>query len=120
VTSSAGALSSTSRSGDNAHLYVSAGIDDASNDAFNSAISACKVRKLISRRCAIAALGRPATMSRRISRSLRVVRTPTASVRRAPRRDEAPSYNRPRCVHGCYLHDGCRTINCPDLERTAP
>jgi hypothetical protein len=44
---------------------------------------------------------------------------PTASVRRAPRRDEAPSYNRPRCVHGCYLHDGCRTINCPDQERTS-
>jgi hypothetical protein len=44
---------------------------------------------------------------------------PTVPVRRAPRRDEAPSYNRPRCVHGCYVHDGCRTINCPDLERAS-
>lgn len=41
---------------------------------------------------------------------------PTSPVRRAPRRDEYPHYNRPRCIHGCYLHDGCRTINCPDQE----
>lgn len=41
---------------------------------------------------------------------------PTVPVRRAPRRAEAPSYNRPRCVHGCYVHDGCRTIGCPDQE----
>ena len=37
-------------------------------------------------------------------------------VRRAPLRDQASAYNRPRCVHGCYVHDGCRTINCPDQE----
>jgi len=45
---------------------------------------------------------------------------PTASVRRAPNRGQAPNYNRPRCLHGCYVHDGCRTINCPDQERTEP
>lgn len=39
---------------------------------------------------------------------------PTMPVRRAPRHDEQPDYNRPRCVHGCYLHDGCRTIGCPE------
>lgn len=38
---------------------------------------------------------------------------PTVPAREAPRRNEAPAYNRPRCVHGCYIHDGCRTINCP-------
>lgn len=27
---------------------------------------------------------------------------------------EEPDCNRPRCVHGCYLHEGCRTIGCPD------
>lgn len=36
-------------------------------------------------------------------------------VRQAPRREEAADYNRPRCVHGCYLHEGCRTVNCPDV-----
>lgn len=39
---------------------------------------------------------------------------PTHPVRRAPRREEEPEHNRPRCVHGCYLADGCRTVNCPD------
>lgn len=39
---------------------------------------------------------------------------PTAGVRRAPRRDEEPECNRPRCLHGCYLDDGCRTVHCPD------
>ena len=39
---------------------------------------------------------------------------PTRPVRRAPHRDEQPDYNRPRCEHGCYLHNGCRTVNCPD------
>lgn len=39
---------------------------------------------------------------------------PTYPVRRAPRRDEEPAYNRSRCVHGCYLHEGCRTIGCPE------
>lgn len=34
--------------------------------------------------------------------------------RRAPRRDEEPEYNRARCAHGCYLDDGCRTVNCRD------
>lgn len=35
-------------------------------------------------------------------------------IRQAPRRDEDPHYNRPRCAHGCYLDDGCRTVNCRD------
>lgn len=39
---------------------------------------------------------------------------PTAPVRRAPRRSEQPAYNQPRCVHGCYVANGCRTINCPE------
>lgn len=39
---------------------------------------------------------------------------PTCPVRQAPDRDEEPAYNRPRCVHGCYLHEGCRTIGCPE------
>lgn len=39
---------------------------------------------------------------------------PTWPARRAPRRDEQPDYNRPRCEHGCYLHKGCRTVNCRD------
>lgn len=39
---------------------------------------------------------------------------PTSPVRRAPRRDEDPVYNRARCVHGCYLESGCRTVNCPE------
>jgi hypothetical protein len=43
----------------------------------------------------------------------------TWPVRRAPRRDEAPEYNRPRCTHGCYLHEGCRTINCRDEQQGA-
>lgn len=37
---------------------------------------------------------------------------PTAMVRRAPLRDHDPEYNRPRCVHGCYIDEGCRTIGC--------
>ncbi|MEU6595065.1 hypothetical protein ABZ923_38710 [Streptomyces sp. NPDC046881] len=40
---------------------------------------------------------------------------PTREIRRAPHREEAADYNRPRCVHGCYLHEGCRTVNCPDV-----
>lgn len=39
---------------------------------------------------------------------------PTIPARRAPRREEAPEYNRPRCVHGPYLDAGCRTVNCPE------
>ncbi|MFJ2882406.1 MULTISPECIES: hypothetical protein [unclassified Streptomyces] len=39
---------------------------------------------------------------------------PTYPVRRAPRYDKDPEYNRPRCVHGAYLAEGCRTLNCPD------
>ena len=39
---------------------------------------------------------------------------PTADIRRAPRRDEEPDCNRPRCLHGCYIDDGCRTVGCPD------
>ncbi|MDX2922722.1 hypothetical protein [Streptomyces sp. NE06-03C] len=34
--------------------------------------------------------------------------------RQAPRREEDPEHNRPRCRHGCYVESGCRTINCPD------
>lgn len=41
---------------------------------------------------------------------------PTMPVRRAPRRDEAAEFNRPRCVHGCYLHEGCRTVACPEAD----
>lgn len=41
---------------------------------------------------------------------------PTFPLRRAPRREEAPDRNQPRCVHGCYIHDGCRTIGCPDTH----
>lgn len=41
---------------------------------------------------------------------------PTAPVRRAPRREEEPEYNRPRCQHGDYIADGCRTLNCPDAN----
>lgn len=40
---------------------------------------------------------------------------PTYPARRAPRREEDPHYNRDRCLHGCYLDDGCRTVNCPDV-----
>lgn len=35
----------------------------------------------------------------------------TWPARRAPRRD--PAY-RPRCVHGCRIGAGCRTLDCPD------
>ncbi|WP_328434529.1 hypothetical protein [Streptomyces sp. NBC_00425] len=38
----------------------------------------------------------------------------TWPVRRAPRRDTNPGGNRPRCAHGCYLDDGCRTLNCEE------
>ncbi|MEU1853958.1 hypothetical protein ABZ499_33045 [Streptomyces sp. NPDC019990] len=40
---------------------------------------------------------------------------PTWPVRHAPRRHENPDYNRARCVHGCYLDEGCRTVNCPEV-----
>ncbi|GAA2946377.1 MULTISPECIES: hypothetical protein [Streptomyces] len=39
---------------------------------------------------------------------------PTHPVRWAPLRHEDPECNRARCVHGPYLAEGCRTINCPD------
>lgn len=39
---------------------------------------------------------------------------PTATSRRAPQRNRDPRYNRDRCVHGPYLDEGCRTINCPE------
>lgn len=45
---------------------------------------------------------------------------PTRPVRQAPRRAEAPEYNRPRCEHGCYIADGCRTINCRDHRGGQP
>lgn len=38
----------------------------------------------------------------------------TRPARRAPSRERDPAHNRPRCVHGCYHDQGCRTINCPD------
>lgn len=40
----------------------------------------------------------------------------TAPVRRAPRRHEQPHHNRPRCAHGSYLDNGCRTIGCPEAS----
>ncbi|MFF8412866.1 hypothetical protein [Streptomyces omiyaensis] len=40
---------------------------------------------------------------------------PTTPTRRAPNRDQDPAYNRPRCEHGCYIADGCRTLNCRDV-----
>lgn len=39
---------------------------------------------------------------------------PGADVRRAPRRDECPEYNRPRCQHGAYLAEACQDRFCPD------
>lgn len=44
---------------------------------------------------------------------------PTREVRQAPRREEAAEHNRPRCVHGCYVEEECRTVNCPDVIRYA-
>lgn len=41
---------------------------------------------------------------------------PSWYIRRAPRRDWDLAYNRPRCVHGDYIAEGCRTINCPDSQ----
>lgn len=32
---------------------------------------------------------------------------PGMNLRRAPRRDEDPEYNRPRCVHGSYMDEPC-------------
>lgn len=43
----------------------------------------------------------------------------THPVRRAPLRDQEPDYNRARCVHGPYIADGCRTVNCPDASAYA-
>lgn len=43
---------------------------------------------------------------------------PTGIVRRAPDRHWDRQYNRSRCVHGCYIHEGCRTINCPGVKET--
>lgn len=44
---------------------------------------------------------------------------PTRAVRKAPRRGEEPEYNRPRCEHGRYIADGCRTMNCPGVREVA-
>lgn len=46
-----------------------------------------------------------------------------ADIRRAPRRETDPDHNRPRCVHGSYLHTAACTITqfCEefrDSERT--
>lgn len=40
---------------------------------------------------------------------------PGAAVRKAPRREELPEYNRPRCQHGAYLAEECRDRFCPDF-----
>lgn len=40
---------------------------------------------------------------------------PGADVRKAPRREEDPEYNRPRCQHGAYLAEQCRDRFCPDV-----
>lgn len=37
---------------------------------------------------------------------------PTSLVRRAPARHLAPVWNESRCVHGCCIKYGCRTIGC--------
>jgi hypothetical protein len=42
---------------------------------------------------------------------------PGVAVRRAPRWQEQPEYNRPRCQHGAYLDEQCRDQFCPDMER---
>jgi len=42
---------------------------------------------------------------------------PTPTPRRAPNRDQQPEYNQPRCAHGSYITDGCRTVNCPDTPK---
>lgn len=41
---------------------------------------------------------------------------PTSFIRQAPERDSEPVYNRLRCVHGCYIDGGCRTIGCPGIK----
>lgn len=46
-------------------------------------------------------------------------------LRRAPRREEQPEYNRPRCQHGTYIHEGyctadlyCSEARWPDAARS--
>lgn len=39
---------------------------------------------------------------------------PGCAVRKAPRRQERPEYNRPRCQHGAYLDEQCRDQFCPE------
>jgi hypothetical protein len=41
---------------------------------------------------------------------------PTSRTRRAPHRDWDSQYNRPRCEHGCYIDEGCRTVGCPGVR----
>lgn len=41
---------------------------------------------------------------------------PGAAVRKAPRWEERPEYNRPRCRHGAYLAEKCRDRFCPDFR----
>jgi hypothetical protein len=41
---------------------------------------------------------------------------PTSYVRQAPERVRDPYYNRPRCIHGRYIEEGCRTIDCPGIR----
>lgn len=43
---------------------------------------------------------------------------PTGIIRQAPERSRSPRYNRPRCVHGDYIEEGCRTIGCPIVRET--
>jgi hypothetical protein len=40
---------------------------------------------------------------------------PGSAVRKAPRREENPEYNRPRCQHGSYLTETCKDPFCPDF-----
>ena len=41
---------------------------------------------------------------------------PTVFVRQAPQRHRDMHYNRPRCLHGSYIDEGCRTVNCPGIR----
>lgn len=42
---------------------------------------------------------------------------PGCAIRKAPRRQERPEYNRPRCQHGAYLDEQCQDQFCPDFEK---
>lgn len=42
------------------------------------------------------------------------------ALRHAPRRDEAPDYNQPRCEHGRYAADACTYGDCADPDHVPP